>query len=182
MFCSIIYKIQSFVVQNFTTKYPFLEKSYRYQYLILTTYYKILTTYLLYTIVYSFNLFKKLFNVFISFTYLYSFYKNHQLTNLILSTKFILFKILSNIVSFKKKIKCLSKPNTTVYLQASKHLCLPFSKNRLNSIFYLTIIVVISNYVNYRNIFYLKNLIVNFNTNMYLLTFINQFYFKIRNF
>jgi len=182
----IICTIKSFVVQNFNQQYPFNQKTYRHLYAVALDYYKILLVYLLKTLVgtRSSNLLNYYYNIYV----LYAYYITKSITslpsNLLFSIKYFFLQqstIGITIVS-QKTPHLVSKPAFKTYLSVITHTSLNFAKNRLNQILYLNLFILVSSYFSYIKSYSMTQVSLTLNVNFYFLTFINLFYFKIRNY
>ena len=136
------------------------------------------------------HIYKKYFNTFYVYNYILKSLINSTTTNLFNSVKYFLYKELLNTFNAFKLLKSTnyysgkyvnSLKLKNAYTLTVKNTSIPFFKNKINKFLYLQLITLLTNYFNYTNVYNLQTLYVPLNTNFFFYTFINLFYFKIRN-
>ena len=179
--------IKSFVVQNFSKTYPFLEKSPRHNYDIILFNTKPLLVHLIKSI----KSLKPATNGYFSFFRMYNFFTNvftiTFTTNLLLSSKYVMFKRLWDVLVFGTKTintQTQQLPNNLKFTHKYIVKCtsLNFKKNHYNTLLYTHMFVLITNYFTCVNNFTINTIHTCINPNLTFYMFINLFYFKIRNY
>lgn len=169
--------IESFVVQNYKNIYPLLEKSKKYTYTIVLKYNYVLIISFLKTITNLKTILKRSIDPFYLLNFFITKFENIFINNLLISTKFYLFKSL--ILSKKKYLS--NKPKKP-YLNSFKFITIPFYKNKLTQNFYFNFLINSLLYYPYTNLLQFYHSILPLNLNLKFFIFLNLFYFKIRNY
>jgi hypothetical protein len=163
--------------------YPLTEKTQRHLFTTLLQSNKYLKVYLIQTLLTHAFIYNKYFNVIYLYKYILYKLSNTLISNLVLSTKYFSLKLAIN--SNVKDVTSIPKtftPPKTIYYYTVKKISSFFHKTKTNKILYLYVHFLMSYYHTHTNLTKLASsgvfLIKNFN----LLTFINLFYFKIRNY
>lgn len=104
--------------------------------------------------------------------------------NTLLSIKYYLSIELFNNLNFKTT-KTFTNGSLNLiknnYLFNLKLINTSFKKNKSNILFFLKLLIVLKNYINYTNTLFFKKQVNNINLNLLFNTYLNLFYFKIRN-
>jgi hypothetical protein len=126
----------------------------------------------------------KYFNIFTTYNYIFNKVIVITTLNIFLSVQYLfLKKILATLRTIKTTSKqFLNKPNIHFsYTKSVETVSLPFSKNKLTKVIYLKFIILTSYYYNYLQTFKLNTTNIPLSSDFYFFTFLNLFYFKIRN-
>lgn len=175
----------SFVVQNFFKNYPINEKTPKSIYYVTLKFNKsfILSVINMYSLSTFFR--NNYFSVYRLHSTLVNLSYKLQPNNLLLSLKFLSLNYLLDFFKNKNKKKSNQFPQLLSiknYLIPLKSTSVPFFKNKLNNLFYLNIILTLYKYVSVVNFFNVTKLLLVKNPNLRLVTFLNLFYFKIKNY
>lgn len=113
-------------------------------------------------------------------------YKPTTLTsNMFLSLKsFFLQKLISTLTNLNstKKFSIVDASPNYLYKHPVKYSSIVFFKNKLNNILYYNLYMLVANYLCYKNTNNLNLTNLPLNTNFHIFTFLNLFYFKVRNY
>jgi hypothetical protein len=125
------------------------------------------------------------FNTYTLFTYVLNTTSKNNTNNLLKSLKGKLLKNLTWLLkpqltsSVNSKISLFSK--NCFYHNVITVLSVPFYKNKLTQLLYLNMYILLTNYYSYANLLNVKLSTIPVNVNLYLQSFINLFYIKVRN-
>jgi len=181
--------IQSFVLQNFFNPYPINSKTTKTFYAVLLKYNSIILLNVLGTFSQLNQINKYYHNPFLIFLFIFKKLHNTLKLNLVLSLKYsvlktLLYKINNNPKYCISKNKSLLTHNTfgMSRLKTIKYTSIPFYKYDYNKLIYLILYKLVTMYQPYNNthVFTVKNLPLKIN--FFFFTFLNLFYFKIRNY
>ena len=121
----------------------------------------------------------KHFNIYVLYAFIFSNKRSIPALNLIISLKLSTVQLLNKFL----KPTCAYKPVKAlqVYNKVVKYVSTSFLKNRVNSLVYINIINLLLLYKPSLKTVTSTSINVWLNHNFYFITFINLFYFKIRN-
>jgi hypothetical protein len=131
-------------------------------------------------------MFKKHFNIYTLYASFFKYIPTTLVSNMFLSLKYVFLQKLTISINSRLQYKSVVKPRNLstiyVYKQPIKHTSIVFFKNKLNNTLYYNLYVLLTNYMCYKNNYKFNLTNLPLNTNFHIFTFINLFYFKIRNY
>jgi len=173
----------SFVVQNFFKNYPINEKTPKSIYYVTLKFNKSFILSVINMCSHSTFFCKNYFSVYNFHSTLINRSYKLQPNNLLLSLKFLSLNYLLYFFNNKNKSNQVTQlASVKRYLIPLKSTSVPFFKNKLNNLFYLNIILTLYKYISVVNSFNVTKLLLVKNPNLRLVTFLNLFYFKIKNY